>query len=86
MRQDKLIVDDEKKVLLLKKTKDSNIVIVRGLDVNSQISSKPPNEDTGHCRITISLSQDTETMPFPSLNLSIRCKKLCLCQKMQLIL
>ena len=49
-------------MLLLKKALENNIVIVRGLDINNQLSGKLPNEDNGQGRIIVNLSKDTEQM------------------------
>ena len=42
----------------------NNIIIVRGINIESQVSAKLSNEGNGQGKIVINLSQDTENMLF----------------------
>jgi hypothetical protein len=53
--------------LNLKKAQEMNICVVRGIDIDKQISDKMPNEDNGQGCINFSLSQETEKMVYSDI-------------------
>ena len=55
---------NKNEILNLKKAQEMNICVVRGVDIDKQISDKMPNEDNGQGCISFSLSQETEQMVY----------------------
>ena len=53
---------NKNEMLLLKQGLDNNIVFVRGIKIEEQLSANIPNEENGAGAMVVNLSQDTEHM------------------------
>ena len=64
---DDCTLDNKKEMLLLKKGYDNNVVFVRGLQIEEQLTAKMTNEQNGQDTMVVILSQVTEHMLFSDI-------------------
>ena len=65
-------IENQNEMSLLKKAYDMKLCIVRGIEINGQITNKFLSEINGQSNIKIVLSQDTEQIVYSCINLVMR--------------
>ena len=69
---DNCTLNNKNEILLLKQGYDNNVVFVRGINIEEQLSAKMPNAQNGAGTMILNLSQDTEHMLLSDMEYEIQ--------------